>query len=157
MKISIHHIVAFASMIMITGCIGDNDKSSKAPAQTKAPVAKANAKADKGHKSTKSHVVELEKGKKIEHVIGKKAIVKFHANWCPACGMMKKEYKELAHKLSEKLDFISVNIDHHPELANKHNVKYIPHVVYLEKVGEELKEKAVREGESLKDFVHKYV
>ena len=59
-----------------------------------------------------------------------KKLLKFEADWCGPCKVMKPIAKELADKYS--LDIASVDIDLNPEIAKQYNVMSIPTLVLLE-------------------------
>jgi thioredoxin 1 len=80
---------------------------------------------------TENNIVVLEKSEDFDKLLtGSKlpVIVDFYADWCPPC---KKLIPVLEAKQKEKNGFklIKINVDNHPELAERFNVSGIPHVV----------------------------
>lgn len=58
-----------------------------------------------------------------------KELLVFHAEWCGAC----KEYeKTLKEAENQGIKIRRINIDKHPELARKYNVKRLPTTIVME-------------------------
>jgi thioredoxin 1 len=57
-------------------------------------------------------------------------ILKFEADWCGPCKIM----KPVAYDLSKqyKIDVVAVDIDEHPEIAQQYDVRSIPTLILLE-------------------------
>jgi len=56
---------------------------------------------------------------------GKPVLVDFWAAWCGPCKMMEPVLSELAHEM-EDVVFTNVNVDDHPDLAQRYNILSIP-------------------------------
>lgn len=63
----------------------------------------------------------------IEHPI----IIDFSANWCGPCQAFKPSFEKAAEEYAGKVEFITVDVDKNPEMAQKYNVLSIPTVIYL--------------------------
>ena len=68
---------------------------------------------------------------------GKPSIVDFTASWCGPCQRMKPIYYILADDFKDEYNFISIDIDENPELANKYQVQAVPTFVFLDADGNE--------------------
>lgn len=60
-------------------------------------------------------------------------VVDFYADWCGPCQIMKPIFEELSEdeNYQQKVDFIKVNVDENPELANQYNVFSIPTFIFF--------------------------
>ena len=68
---------------------------------------------------------------------GKPSIVDFTASWCGPCQRMKPIFYSLADDFKDEYNFISIDIDENPELANKYQVQAVPSFVFLDADGYE--------------------
>jgi len=80
-------------------------------------------------------VHELAEGETINPIDGKLVVIDFNATWCGPCRQFAPTFKEVAEEMADKAQFYSVDIDKHPELAQKYDVQSIPMVVYLKSDG----------------------
>lgn len=69
------------------------------------------------------------------------AVIDFYADWCGPCKMMAPVFDDFANEVAGKVVTGKVNVDNHPELAQKYGVVSIPTLVVL------------RNGELAKKFV----
>ncbi len=60
------------------------------------------------------------------------AVVNYYAMWCPYCRQIDPVISKLANEYGQELDFYKVDIDDHPELAEKYGVEGTPTVVLFE-------------------------
>lgn len=58
-------------------------------------------------------------------------LVDFWAEWCGPCRMAAPELHALAEEMAGRALVLKVNIDTHPELANRYRVQSIPNFVVL--------------------------
>lgn len=63
-----------------------------------------------------------------------KTVIKFYANWCGPCNMLRPLYKAVSEEM-EGITFLEVNIDDNREVTNEFGVKSIP-TIFLVKDGE---------------------
>ena len=64
-------------------------------------------------------------------------VVDFYADWCIPCKQFKPEFDAVQQKLSDKVTFLRINIDHDRANAEKFSIISIPTVAIL-KDGEEI-------------------
>lgn len=81
-------------------------------------------------------VVEVTKDNFGELTKNGEVLVKFYADWCGPCQMMKPVVEEFAEKHAE-IKVLEVNVDDEEELAEKYEVSTIPCFVAM-KDGEEV-------------------
>lgn|SRR3990167_587707 len=74
--------------------------------------------------------VEVTKMKDLEYYINQEqpTAVKFYASWCGPCQVVKPIFESLADQNYEKMNFVSINIDDAPEIAQQYRVNSIPHI-----------------------------
>ncbi len=68
---------------------------------------------------------------------GKPSIIDFSAVWCPPCRKMKPIFEKIAKQYGDKINFISIDVDEYPEIANKYQIQSIPTFVFLDEDGKE--------------------
>lgn len=66
------------------------------------------------------------------------AVIDFYATWCGPCKKMAPFYDQLKEKYSEKINFITVDIDQQPEIAKEYNVTAVPTFVIVDEEGKEI-------------------
>ena len=72
----------------------------------------------------------LAEGETINPVEGKLVVIDFNATWFAPT------FEAVAEEMADKALFYSVDVDQHPELAQKYGVQSIPMVVYLKPTGQ---------------------
>lgn len=55
-------------------------------------------------------------------------LVDFYAEWCGPCQTLKPRIHALADEYKGRVAFVAVNVDHAPELAERHKISSIPDV-----------------------------
>src|SRR3990172_4333345 len=78
-------------------------------------------------------VAELTNGEFEDFTKKGTVLVDFFADWCMPCLMMAPVMDDLAEKFRGKIKFAKVNIEDHPELAEKFNIVSIPNFVLFKK------------------------
>lgn len=53
-------------------------------------------------------------------------LVEFYAEWCPHCRRMEKIASELTEELSPRINFFTIDVDKHPDVADEALVKLWP-------------------------------
>jgi|SRR3990172_7180805 len=81
-----------------------------------------------------------------------KAVVKFHADWCGPCQMLKPIYKDVSGKIPG-VNFFSVNVDEAVETADRYGVMSIPTMILFEKGAEKDRIVGASNVESLVDEI----
>ena len=73
----------------------------------------------------------------LDHLVsnGKPSIVDFTASWCGPCQRMKPVFHRLAKDFRDEYNFITIDIDANPELAEKYQVQAVPTFVFLDADG----------------------
>ncbi len=64
-------------------------------------------------------------------------VIDFTATWCGPCQKMKPIFHKLAKKFKGKYNFISIDIDKYPEIAEKYHIQSIPTFVFIDADGNE--------------------
>jgi thioredoxin 1 len=79
----------------------------------------------------------------------------FFATWCGPCKMLSPVMDEVSESLSDKADFVKVDIDKNFELAAQYGVMSVPCVMLF--VGGEVKDKTIgySTNEEITEFVTK--
>lgn len=58
-------------------------------------------------------------------------IIDFNATWCGPCVAFGPIFEAAAEKYGNKVDFISVDVDKHPALAQQLNIRSIPAILFI--------------------------
>ncbi len=66
-----------------------------------------------------------------ELLSGAPLLIDFWAPWCGPCGMVAPAVEAVADDFAGKIRVIKVNVDHHPELAQRFNVASIPTLLFM--------------------------
>ena len=67
-------------------------------------------------------------GKMIEDIIQNGGILHFTAAWCGPCKALTKTFENNKRKF-KKIKRFKVDLDEHPELAKKYNIKSVPTIL----------------------------
>ena len=67
---------------------------------------------------------------------GKPTIVDFSATWCPPCKQLKPIFEKLAEEFKGRINFVTIDVDENPDLAQAYGVQNIPMMVFLNKDGQ---------------------
>ena len=63
-------------------------------------------------------------------------IVDFSATWCPPCQQLKPIFEKLAEDFRGRIDFVTVDVDENPQLAQNYGAQSIPYLVFINKDGQ---------------------
>jgi len=64
-------------------------------------------------------------------------VVDFSASWCGPCHMLKPVFEEVEKKYAGRIDFMTIDIDSFPDLAEKYGIQAVPTIVFINATGEE--------------------
>jgi thioredoxin 1 len=78
-----------------------------------------------------SHVFPAEKYNELMND-DKPLFIDFNAKWCGPCKLMKPMFEELATKYEGKVNFISIDTDKNPQIADQYGVTSIPTFVLVQ-------------------------
>lgn len=98
----------------------------------------ASQKSEGDSVKAESSVVAAESSSNPLVANGLPTIVDFSAEWCPPCRQLKPIFHSLKEEYTGKVDFVTVNVDSMPQLAEKYNISSIPALVYLDADGKEV-------------------
>jgi len=75
--------------------------------------------------------IELDQTEFQEQILNQQgiALVDFYADWCGPCRELSPTIAKLAETYSDRVTVVKVNVDDHPELAQKFGVRGIPAVL----------------------------
>jgi len=62
-------------------------------------------------------------------------MVKFGADWCPPCRMMKPVLQQLKSELKGKVSVVDLDVDKHRELAERYGISLIPTMIFIDRNG----------------------
>ena len=68
---------------------------------------------------------------------GKPSVIDFSATWCGPCKMMKPIFHKLAAEFADKYNFITIDVDEVPALAEKYHIQAVPTFIFIDADGEE--------------------
>ena len=115
---------ALAAILSLTISCGQSKASSSNGQETQEPI---------------EAVMEIEnldasKIKIVDGLIipeGIPVVVDFNATWCGPCHQYAPIYHSVAEKFTGKAIFLSIDVDQHPEIANRYDVKSIPFTAFI--------------------------
>ncbi len=70
------------------------------------------------------------------------SVIDFNATWCGPCQIFKPVFEKAAKTYQSKIRFVSVDVDKAPNMAQRYNVRTIPHIVVLDKKGNVLAQRS---------------
>lgn len=129
------------ALMALPACSGSGDKTD---ATTDTVAEAAPAPAAPAEAAPSAAVVELPAGTAtLDEYTGKLTVVDFNAVWCGPCRKYGPTFHAVAEKMAGKANFISVNVDSCPDVAQKYVGQYIPQTTAIlpdgrkfDKVGE---------------------
>ncbi|MFH1831372.1 MAG: thioredoxin family protein [bacterium] len=136
-------LIGIASMLILGAC--DCPMCSKCCKKEEAPKAQTTSTEQTNVKAlTTALFEESVKSEKL-------TVVKFWASWCKACEQMAPAYEKVATELKDSVNFYQVNVDEETSLAEKHEIKGIPTILFfkdgkqLDKITKALTEEELKE------------
>ncbi|MDE6791637.1 MAG: thioredoxin family protein [Muribaculaceae bacterium] len=85
-------------------------------------------------------------------------VVDFSATWCPPCQQLKPIFEQLKDEYHGSVDFVSVDVDSVPELAQKYDVHNIPALIFISPDGKEMyRTIGFIPGDSIKRVISQYL
>lgn len=67
---------------------------------------------------------------------GKPVIIDLYADWCTPCKMMAPIFGRVAESASDKAEFVKIDIDVRPEIADRYGVMSVPTIIGIAADGE---------------------
>lgn len=58
-------------------------------------------------------------------------VIKFSADWCPPCQLLKPKWKEIKAKHKD-MEFMEVDVDKFPHIASQHGVRSLPTILVID-------------------------
>lgn len=68
---------------------------------------------------------------------GRRIVADFYADWCAPCRAVAPELETLAERYAD-VEFVKIDVDVNPQLANKLGVMGVPTIVHFSAEGEEV-------------------
>ncbi|MDE7135862.1 MAG: thioredoxin fold domain-containing protein [Muribaculaceae bacterium] len=144
--------------IALTACAGSD--SNKASAENKGLDAagiysKKNADTAKHQPATapKGKVIEVTSASQVSERPARPTFVDFNADWCGPCRQFAPVFEAAAAKYGDKADFLSVNVDQNPMLAEKYMVQSIPLIICIMPDGQITKSVGFMDSTQFNQFV----
>ena len=136
----------FIICILIYSCSGNQSQTSSKENETVVPTEKnsvdapitASAEGKVQHITT-SQFVKFVNDFKSSSTFSLKTelpcVVDFYADWCRPCKMISPFLDELAEEYKGKVNFLKINVDEEPEVANFYQIQSIPVMMFCPKNG----------------------
>lgn len=67
---------------------------------------------------------------------GKPVIIDLYADWCTPCKMMAPIFGRVAESAADKAEFVKIDIDVRPEIADRYGVMSVPTIIGIAAGGE---------------------
>ncbi|MCH5318293.1 MAG: conjugal transfer protein TraF [Paramuribaculum sp.] len=129
-------------MLAICGLAVPQQSVAQTQQKTKAVAAKA-----------VEYVKEIKKGEKIAAKPKVLTIIDFNATWCGPCQKFKPIFHKLAKEYKGKVQFLSVDVDNCPELAQEFKVSSIPQITAIKPNGTQTTKVGYMDEATFKAFV----
>lgn len=70
------------------------------------------------------------------HKEGLPLVVDFSATWCGPCRQFAPTFEKVSAQYKGKAEFMSIDIDEHPELATQYEIEAVPTIIIISAKGE---------------------
>ena len=84
---------------------------------------------------------------------GLPTVIDFYATWCGPCKAISPFFEKLKGEYSDKVNFVSIDVDQDTETAMKYSVSAMPTFVFLDADGNEIKRIVGADPEGLSSAV----
>lgn len=84
---------------------------------------------------------------------GLPTVIDFYATWCGPCKAISPVFEKLKGEYSDKVNFVSIDVDQDTETAMKYSVSAMPTFVFLDADGNEIKRIVGADPEGLSSAV----
>ncbi len=138
----IRYIFTILATLAVTACAGSDSKKESvdtdgldAAAEFYRQIDEKKADMAKQPASTpsapKGKVREVTSAAQVPARPARPTFVDFNADWCGPCRQFAPVFEAAAAKYGDKADFLSVNVDQIPALAEKYQVQSIPLIICI--------------------------
>lgn len=124
-------LILSACIMLISAAACGGKGTATAATETAQPAEAAVAADDSVAQTASQSVIILESGMSEIPDGTKLTVIDFNATWCGPCKRFAPTFEAMAEEYSGKVNFVSVDVDKFPELAQKYGVQGIPHVAFI--------------------------
>lgn len=152
MKI-LFNVVGALGVAAITSLVACSDKSAKTDASDDKVAPNYNV-VEAVEEGTNDAVIEIAAGtNSLDAYKDKLTMVDFNAEWCGPCRQYGPTFHAVAKEMASKANFLSVNIDSCPAIAEKYVGQYIPQTTAILPDGRTFNKIGQLSGDDLRAFV----
>ncbi len=124
--------LASASLLACT-----NNRNDKSTTESDRPSTTEEISVDtKEHTYNINEEVILKNGFKSQK--GLPTVVDFWATWCGPCQQFKPVFHKAEAEYDGKIEFLAIDVDSYPAIAQKYGIESIPTVIYFDANGKEI-------------------
>jgi thioredoxin 1 len=87
----------------------------------------------------------------------KVVLVDFYATWCGPCKMLMPVIDDLSKDLGDKVEIVKIDVDAHPELAEKANILSVPSLLFFKDGKLQEMTKGFKQKADLEKIVAQYI
>jgi len=84
-------------------------------------------------------------------------LVKFYANWCAPCHILKPEFDKAKQEVGDKALFVEYNVDNGKDILRKYGVTHLPTMILFENGKAVDGVESVVDAQNIKEWVLGYV
>jgi len=121
--------LAAAAIISLGSC--SSKESTAAAESTSAASTEAASASTQTEAVETAGVYELPEGEALAPKEGRIMMVDFNADWCGPCKKFRPTFDAAAEKYNATIDFVSVNMDKHPEIVEQYGIEKYPTIVFI--------------------------